>query len=40
MLYKVSVEIKICKTIIVLVVLYEYATWAATLGVEHKLRVR
>jgi hypothetical protein len=34
-----NVKIKICKTIILPVVLYEYETWYVTLRGEHKLRM-
>jgi hypothetical protein len=34
-----NVKIKICKTIILPVVLYEYETWYVTLREGHKLRV-
>jgi hypothetical protein len=34
-----NVKIKIYKTIIVPVVLYEYETWSLTLGKEHRLKV-
>jgi hypothetical protein len=34
-----SLKIKICKTVILPVVLYEYETWSLTLREEHRLRV-
>jgi hypothetical protein len=34
-----NVNIRICKTIILLVVLYECGTWSLTLRKEHRVRV-
>jgi hypothetical protein len=34
-----NLKVKICKTIILPVVLYVYITWSLTLGMDHRLRV-